>query len=348
MPLAPFFRILQPLRAMPLSPRSTTATMTKKALILGISGQDGAYLAKLLLSKGYEVHGTSRDAEAHPFTGLAALGIRDQVKTHSVSLMDFRNLLQVVAQVEPDEIYNLAGQSSVGLSFSQPVMSFESIATGTLQALEVIRFLKAPIRFYTASSSECFGDVPVGSKSSEANLFAPRSPYAMAKAAAFWATANYREGYGLYACSGILFNHESPLRPARYVTQKIVSAAARIARGDKIKLELGNLDIWRDWGYAPEYVEAMWLMLQQDKPSDFVIASGETHSLRDFLEHAFSLLELNWQDHVTINKSLFRPSDLAYSGADISKAKARLNWQVNTRFKELVELLFKTACEATS
>lgn len=165
----------------------------------------------------------------------------------------------------------------------------------------------------------------------------------MAKAAAFWATSNYREGYGLYACSGILFNHESPLRPARYVTQKIVSAAARIAKGDKIKLELGNLDIWRDWGYAPEYVEAMWLMLQQEQPSDFVIASGETHSLRDFLEHAFSLVGLNWQDHVTINKSLFRPSDLAYSGADPSKATAKLNWRARTGFNALVELLVQTA-----
>lgn len=311
----------------------------KKALILGISGQDGAYLARLLLSKGYDVHGTSRDVESRTFSGLEMLGISNQVTLHSASLIDFRNLLQVITAVEPDEIYNLAGQSSVGLSFSQPMETMESIALGTLQILEVIRYLNGKIRFYNASSSECFGDVPHGEHCDELSPFHPRSPYAAAKAAAFWATANYREAYGLYACSGILFNHESPLRPERFVTRKIVSTAVRIAKGENIRLHLGNLEIWRDWGYAPEYVEAMWQMLQLPKPEDFVIATGESHSLREFVEKVFCELSLNWHEHVEIDKSLLRPSDLVYSQGNPAKAKNILNWHAATGFDDLIRII---------
>ena len=231
----------------------------KKALICGVSGQDGAYLAQLLLNEGYEVWGTSRDAQISSFRNLDVLGIKEQVKLVSMSLTDFRSVLQVLTRSQPDEVYNLAGQTSVGLSFEQPVETLESIATGTLNLLEAIRleairFLGASIRFYNASSSECFGDTG-GQAADENTPFRPRSPYAVAKAAAFWEVANYREAYGLFACSGILFNHESPLRPERFVTQKIVASACRIAKGSNEILSLGNIEIRRDWGWgwAPEY-----------------------------------------------------------------------------------------------
>lgn len=311
----------------------------KRALILGVSGQDGAYLAKLLLDKGYEVHGTSRDVETRDFRGLKALGIRDRVTLHSASLVDFRNLLQVISSVEPDEIYNLASQSSVGLSFAHPMETMESIALGTLQILEVMRYLNAPIRFYNACSSECFGDVPQGEACNEQRPFRPRSPYAAAKAAAFWATANYRDAYGLFACSGILFNHESPLRPERFVSKKIVATAVRIAGGSKEKLRLGNLEIWRDWGYAPEYCEAMWRMLQHDEPEDFVIATGKAHRLEEFVAKAFAAVSLDWREHVEIDRSLFRPSDLAYSRGDASKARNLLGWRPKVDFSQLIRIL---------
>ncbi len=227
-----------------------------KALICGISGQDGAYLAQLLLSKGYSVCGTSRDAQISSFQNLMGLGIREQVKLESMALTDFRSVLQILTKIDPDEVYNLAGQSSVGLSFEQPVETLESVATGTLNLLEAIRFLGKPIKLYNAGSSECFGDLGEDT-ADETTPFRPRSPYGVAKATAFWQVANYREAYGLFACSGILFNHESPLRPERFVTQKIVSTACRIAAGSLEKLFLGNMSIQRDWGWAPEYVEAM-------------------------------------------------------------------------------------------
>ena len=311
----------------------------KRALILGISGADGSYLSQLLLTKGYEVHGTSRDAENNPFRSLQQLGVRDRVNLFSASLLDFRNLLQVVTQVEPDEIYNLAGQSSVGLSFSQPMETMESIALGSLQILEVLRYLKRPIRFYNAVSSECFGDVEPGTACNELSPFRPRSPYATAKAAAYWAAANYREAYRLFVCSGILFNHESPLRPKRFVSKKIISTAVRIAAGEKIRLELGNLDIWRDWGYAPEYVDAMWRMLQQDQPTDFVIATGESHSLEEFVAETFRRLGLDWQEHVTVDRSLFRPSELKYSRGDSTRAGEQLGWRAETKFSQLIAKL---------
>jgi len=208
-------------------------TANKRALIFGISGQDGAYLARLLLDKGYAVHGTSRDVDSRDFASLSALGVRERVQLHSVSLLDFRNLVQVISSVGPDEIYHLAGQSSVGLSFSQPLETMESTALGTVQVLEAIRYLGLPVRFYNAASSECFGQVPEGSRCDESTPFHPRSPYAVAKSAAFWSTANYREAYGLFACSGILFNHDSPFRPKRFVTRKIVSSAVAIANGSR-------------------------------------------------------------------------------------------------------------------
>ena len=300
----------------------------KKALICGISGQDGAYLAELLLRKGYQVTGTSRDAQTASFRNLEILGVRHQVSCESMALNDFRSVLQVLTKVEPDEIYNLAGQSSVGLSFEQPVETMESIAVGTLNLLEAMRFLRSGARLYNAGSSECFGNTK-GVAANESTPFEPRSPYAVAKAAAKWETSNYREAYGLYACTGILFNHESPLRPGRFVTSKIVSAAYRIANGGNEKLTLGNLDIIRDWGWAPEYVNAMWLMLQQPTPSDFVIGSGESYSLKEFVASVFQEFGLEWQDHTVIEQSLYRPTDIQESRADPRKAKEILGWEAS-------------------
>ena len=310
--------------------------MTEKtALIFGISGQDGGYLARLLLEKGYVVHGTSRDAELSSFANLTTLGIRDRVALHSAALTDFRSVVQCISRVAPDEIYNLGGQSSVGLSFEQPVETMDSISTGTLNMLEAIRFLARPVRFYNAGSGECFGDTG-GVAADETTAFRPRSPYGVAKAAAFWEVANYREAYDLFACSGILFNHESPLRPARFVTRKIVSAAARIANGDKGKLFLGDLSIRRDWGWAPEYVQAMWLMLQRDEPEDFVIATGEAHSLEEFVDAAFAHFDLSWRDHVEIDESLFRPTDIACGFGNADHAQDVLGWRAETRMPAVV------------
>jgi GDPmannose 4,6-dehydratase len=314
----------------------------KRALIFGISGQDGAYLAQLLLSKGYEVHGTSRDADLQSFARLDALGVRERVTAHSVSLRDFRELLQIVTAVRPDEIYNLAGQSSVGLSFSQPIETMESIAQAELLLLEVIRYLKLPTRLYNAGSSECFGEQPRGTGADEATPFNPRSPYAAAKAAAHWTTVNYREAYGLFACSGILFNHESPLRSERYVTKKIVAAAAAIARGERTRIALGNTAVTRDWGYAPEYVEAMWRILQRDEADDFVIATGETHTIAEFAAAAFAHFGLDAAQHIDVDQSLFRPSDIAWSCGNPAKAERVLGWTARTRFADLVKIL----CEA--
>jgi len=308
----------------------------KKALICGISGQDGTLLAKFLLEKNYEVYGSSRDAQFTPFTNLVNLKIRDQVNLVSMSLTDFRSVLQVLNDVMPDEIYNLAGQSSVGLSFEQPVETLESIATGTLNLLEAIRFTGSNVKLYNAGSSECFGDTN-GKAADENTPFHPRSPYAVAKSAAHWEVANYREAYKLFACTGILFNHESPLRPERFVTKKIISTACRIAKGSKEKLKLGNLDISRDWGWAPEYVEAMWKMLQQDKPDDYVIATGKVNSLRDFCIAAFQELGLDWQEHVESDSSLLRPTDILIGFGNSEKAKRELNWQAKTDMHGVVK-----------
>lgn len=306
-----------------------------KALICGISGQDGAYLAQFLLSKGYEVIGTSRDAMAIPFDNLRRLGIRDRVHTVSMAINDFRSVLHVLGKHSPDEIYNLAGQTSVELSFGQPVESMESIAGGTLSLLEAIRFTNRSIRFYNAGSSECFGDT--GNNPADENTpFKPRSPYAVAKASAHWLVRNYREAYGMSACTGILFNHESPLRPERFVTQKIVSAAARIALGSNETLNLGNIDIVRDWGWAPDYVEAMWQMLQLEKPDDFVIATGRSISLEYFINQAFGHYGLEWQKHTTAHSDRHRPSDIPISRANPASAHQRLGWRHQANVDEVI------------
>ena len=310
------------------------------ALICGISGQDGAYLAQLLISKGYNVCGTSRDAQVSSFSNLVRLGIREQVKLESVALNDFRSVLQVLTKIEPDEVYNLAGQSSVGLSFEQPVETLESIATGTLNLLEAIRFLGKPIKFYNAGSSECFGDTG-GEAANENTPFRPRSPYGVAKAAAFWEVSNYREAYNLFACSGILFNHESPLRPERFVTQKIISTACRIAAGSPEKLSLGNIKIQRDWGWAPEYVEAMYLMLQQDTPDDYVIATGMSYQLADFVDYTFAEMHLDWKEYVSINETLFRPTEIALGAGNPAKAQEKLGWQAKVHFRDIIRMMIE-------
>jgi GDPmannose 4,6-dehydratase len=310
----------------------------RRALICGVSGQDGAYLARLLLDKGYEVFGTSRDAQMSSFRNLRRLGIDGKVHLESMAVTDFRSVLQALRKTMPDEIYNLAGQSSVGLSFQQPVETLESISVGTLNILEAIRIVELPVRFYNASSGECFGDTD-GHAATEETPFRPRSPYAVAKAAAFWEAANYREAYGLYACSGILYNHESPLRPERFVTRKVVAAACRIAGGSGEKLRLGNLNIERDWGWAPEYVDAMWRMLQQPSPSDYVIATGEVNRLADFVELAFTQVGLNWKDYVEVDTAFLRPTDLSRGFGDPSRAAAELGWKAQYHMKDVVRMM---------
>jgi len=304
-------------------------------LICGITGQDGAYLTRHLLAAGYRVFGTSRDAQVGGTSNLARLGLASQVMMLSMAPNDFRSVLQVLDKVRPDEIYNLAGQSSVGLSFDQPVETLESHAVATLNLLESLRFMNLGARFYSAGSSECFGDTG-GHPANEETPFRPRSPYAVAKATAFWEVANYREAYQLHASTGILFNHESPLRPERFVTQKIIKAAGRIAHGSGERLRLGNLDIERDWGYAPEYVVAMWRMLQQDTPDDYVIATGITTSLQDFVAAAFACHDLDWREHVDSDPSLYRPTDLRSSCADPSRALQRLGWRAETTMPDVV------------
>lgn len=315
--------------------------MAKRALICGVSGQDGAYLTKLLLEKGYEVWGSSRDAQISSFGNLCRLGLRDQIKVESVTLTDFRSVLQALIKIQPDEVYNLAGQSSVGLSFQQPVETFESVTTGVLNLLEAIRFSGRPTKFYNASSGECFGNL-YGESATENTPFKPRSPYAVAKSAAYWTVANYREAYGLFACSGILFNHESPLRPERFVTRKIVAAAGRIFRGAKEKLHLGNLGICRDWGWAPEYVEAMYKMLQLPQAEDFVIATGEMHKLEEFVEGVFREFGLDWHAHVEVDKALLRPTDLEGGRGNSYKAHSLLGWKPEVKFDGVIKRLVES------
>jgi len=308
---------------------------SKTALICGISGQDGSYLASFLLNKGYTVWGSSRDAQGSLFTNLRKFSILDKVNVLSLVPEDFRSVLMAIKKSAPDEIYFLAGQSSVGLSFEQPAETIQSVVLGMLNMLEACRMFDKTIRLYHAGSSECFGDAQ-SEGANEETPFNPRSPYAVAKASAFWLVSNYREAYGLFACTGMLFNHESSLRPKRFVTQKIVQAAKRIGNGSDEKLYLGRLDICRDWGWAPEYVDAMWRMLQLDKPEDFVIATGETWSLEDFVAHAFKTQGLNWKEHVISDRSLFRPTDLSVSRADPSKAALILGWQAEIKMPDVV------------
>jgi GDPmannose 4,6-dehydratase len=312
----------------------------KVALIAGVTGQDGAYLARLLLGKGYAVHGTSRDAALARLDGLSALGIRDQVTMHSMSPADFQSVAQVMDTVRPDEIYNLSGQSSVGLSFSQPAEAMVGIALGTLNMLEMVRRLGPDVRFYNAGSSECFGDTGL-KPANEQTACRPKSPYGVAKAAAFSLAACYRESYGLFTCSGLLFNHESPLRPPRFVTRKITAAAARIAAGSNERLVLGDLSIRRDWGWAPDYVAAMWKMLQCERPDDFVIATGVAHSLEEFVAAAFGEVGIDWRERVDYDRTLARPNEIACSVGDASKAVDVLGWHPTVDFSEIVRRMVR-------
>jgi GDPmannose 4,6-dehydratase len=312
-----------------------TVGQQKTALICGVSGQDGSLLARLLLDKGYTVYGTSRDAQGKEFSNFTFLNIQHQVSLMSMNPEDFRSVYIALKNSQPDEIYYLAGQSSVGLSFELPAETIQSIAIGTLNILEACRMADKPIRLYHAGSSECFGDMN-GIPANEMTPFQPRSPYAVAKASAYWLVNNYREAYNLFACTGILFNHESPLRQTRFVTQKIIQTTRRIASGSKEILELGRMDISRDWGWAPEYVEAMWKMLQLEKPEDFVIATGKSHTLQDFVKTSFEHFDLNWQNHVTESSKLYRPTDILISAADPSKAKEKLYWEAKTSMPDIV------------
>jgi GDPmannose 4,6-dehydratase len=309
------------------------------ALICGVSGQDGAYLAQLLLSKGYQIFGSSRDVQGSSFANLKVLGIQDQLQYVSMVPEDFRSVLVALRTSQPDEIYYLAGQSSVGLSFEQPAETMQSITLGTLNVLEASRMMDKPVKIYHAGSGECFGDTQ-GMPANESSPFYPMSPYAVAKSSAYWLVNNYRDAYGLFACTGILFNHESPLRPERFVTQKIIRAVQRIAQGSQEQLKLGRLDIARDWGWAPEYVEAMWLMLQQEKPSDYVIATGTTITLEEFVRAAFEMANLDWKQYVIQDPSLFRPTDLMIGRADPTQANKNLGWSAATRGIEVAQKMY--------
>jgi GDPmannose 4,6-dehydratase len=310
--------------------------MSKKALIIGISGQDGSYLAKFLLKKDYEVWGSSRDSLGNSFKNLNKLAIIAELKLISIVVEDFRSVLVGIKKAKPDEIYFLAGQSSVGLSFEQPVETIQSILIGILNVLEAVKMADHPVRVYHAGSSEVFGDT-LGSPATELTPFRPRSPYGLAKASAFWSVDNYREAYNLYACTGLLFNHESPLRPERFVSQKIIQAAKRIAKGSTEKLVLGRIDISRDWGWAPEYVEAMWLMLQQDQPDDFIIATGDSATLEEFVDYTFCSLGLKMADHLEQSAELIRPTELSKSIADSSKAFKKLGWKPKKGWKQVID-----------
>lgn len=313
--------------------------MNKKvALVLGVTGQDGAYLAELLLKKGYHVIGTSRDAFAASAQNLKQLNILSNVQMESLSLLDFRGIVDLLKCEKPAEVYNLAGQTSVGLSFDQPIETLESVTVGTLSLLEAIRLSDLPIRFYNAGSSEVFGDTS-DIPATEESRFKPRSPYGIAKASAFWFVVNYREAYRMHASTGILFNHESPFRPARFVTQKIIRGACECARTGKGRLQLGNLDIARDWGWAPEYVEAMWKMLQLDQAQDFVIATGKTITLERFIDIAFSQFGLNWKEWVDLDTRFSRPTDIRFGSADPRKAEQVLGWKATLQVEKVIELM---------
>jgi GDPmannose 4,6-dehydratase len=315
---------------------------TKRALITGISGQDGSYLAELLLANDYEVHGIIRRSSSfntdridHLYRDPHERGVR--LFTHYGDLSDSVALVKLLYELQPDEIYHLGAQSHVRVSFDIPEYTFDITGSGTVRLLEAIREAGVSPRFYQASSSEMFGAAPP--PQNEETPFHPRSPYGVAKVAAYWATVNYREAYDMFAVNGILFNHESPRRGETFVTRKISRAVARIAAGMQAKLYLGNLDAKRDWGYAPDFVEAMWLMLQADEPEDFVIATGETHSVREAVAIAFARQDLDWEQHVEIDPKYYRPSEVDVLLGDASKAKERLGWEAKVRFKELIELM---------
>jgi GDPmannose 4,6-dehydratase len=317
----------------------TPSTQGRKALIFGVSGQDGAYLAQFLLARGYHVTGTSRSPTAnHP--NLQALGLQSHIRVIPCDMQDCAQLRVLLDRVAPDEIYNLAGQTSVSRSFQQPLETVHSIAHANLNLLEAIRHTGAITRLFHASSAECFGDhgcTPV----TESTPFRPRSPYGVAKASAHLQVACYRDAFGLFACSGILFNHESPLRPQTFVTQKVIAHVGAIARGSTARLHVGNIDVFRDWGWAPEYVEAMWLMLQQPTPNDFLIATGESHSLRDFIELAFAAVGRSSEGLIIVDKSLLRPTEIRRSYADPGKIERDLGWSAQLRISGVIRLMLQ-------
>ena len=316
--------------------------MNKRALITGITGQDGSYLAELLLAKGYEVHGIVRRSSSLNTERLDGIYQDPHDPDYRLRLVygdlnDASSLNRILRTVKPDEIYNLGAQSHVRVSFDVPEYTGEITGMGTVRLLEAIRESGIQPRFYQASSSELFGSSPA--PQSEKTVFHPRSPYAVAKLYSYWITVNYRESYGMFACNGILFNHESPRRGETFVSRKITRAVARIKLGLQQKLFLGNLDAKRDWGFAGDYVEAMWLMLQQEKPDDFVIATGQCHTVRDFLDEAFGHLELDWHKHVEIDPRYFRPAEVDELRGDMTKAKTILKWEPKVKFPELVKMM---------
>jgi len=308
----------------------------KRALITGVTGQDGSYLAELLLARGYEVHGVVRRSSAERFERIAHLSGR--LRLHQADLLDQLSLVNVLRDVRPHEVYNLAAQSFIPTSFSQPLLTGEFTALGVTRLLEGVRLVDPSIRFYQASSSEMFGKVHE-TPQSETTPFHPRSPYGVAKVYAHWITVNYRESYGIFAVSGILFTHESPRRGREFVTRKIAEGAARIAAGLDDELPMGNLDAKRDWGYAPEYVDAMWRMLQRDEPLDFVIGSGEHHTPREFCEIAFARVGLDYRDHVRLDPAFLRPAEVDTLLADATLARKELDWAPQTGFEELVRIM---------
>ena len=310
------------------------------ALITGISGQDGSFLARLLLDHGYVVVGTSRNINAANFNGLSYLGIDDQVSLVECSFGSQKAVNHLIEEIQPDEIYNLAAQSSVGYSFQNPIGALEFNLLSVAYLLDAIKNIDKKIKFYQASSSEMFGNINV-LPVKEDSYFHPSSPYGISKASAHWLTVNYREAYGIFASCGILFNHESPLRGADYVTKKIINSAIRIKNGELDKLKLGNLEVIRDWGYAPRYVEAMWLLMQQELPGDFLICSNTKMSLRNFAEIAFNQLGLNFDEHVEIDKSLYRAVDLEMMWGDNTKAREILNWDYDLSTHQLVSTLIE-------
>lgn len=318
----------------------------KKALITGITGQDGSYLAELLLEKGYEVHGIIRRASTfntsrinHLYMDAHVNGVR--LFLHYGDIADSTNLIKLLYRIQPDEIYHLAAQSHVRVSFDIPEYTGDVTGLGTTRILEAVREVGLKSKFYQASSSEMFGKVQEVPQT-ETTPFYPRSPYGAAKLYAYWLTVNYRESYGMFACNGILFNHESPRRGETFVTRKITRGAARIKAGLDKKLYMGNLDAQRDWGYAKEYVEAMWLMLQAPEPDDYVIATGETHSVKEFLDETFDCLGLKWQDYVEIDPRYYRPTEVDLLIGDAGKAREKLGWQPRTTFKELVRIMVES------
>jgi GDPmannose 4,6-dehydratase len=307
-----------------------------RALVTGVTGQDGSYLADFLLERGYEVFGMVRRTSTINFDRIRHL--QDRIKIVRGDLLDEVSLISILRENDPDEIYNLAAQSFVPTSFEQPVLTGEFTGLGVTRVLDAIRIVNHAVRFYQASSSEMFGKVRE-TPQRETTPFYPRSPYGAAKVYAHWMTVNYRESYGLFACSGILFNHESPRRGIEFVTHKITRAAVRIKLGLANELRLGNLDAQRDWGYAPDYVRAMWLMLQQDQPDDYVIATGETHSVREFCQEAFGHLGLDWEKYVIIDPKLYRPAEVDLLVGDYGKAKRVLGWEPSVDFRELVRIM---------